>query len=146
MLRCGPESNMTLFDSGLACAHFGSAALTSHDAALSAASSHLLRILIRLLACSNPAFEADGSESNKAKRTSSDWASMSLSRTGSPTRGPNAASALSRRCSEELSGSWIRPAAHHSRTGSVLSEWADSEGLGPPDGLKVCLLLCLGGS
>lgn len=34
----------------------------------------------------------------------------------------------------------MRPAAHHSRTGSVLSEWADSEGLGPPDVLELCSL------
>lgn len=82
---------------------------------------------------SNPAFEADSGDS-KAKRTSSDWGSVSLSRTGSPTKGPNAASALPRRCSEELGGSWMRPAAtsaFHSRTGSVLSDWPDSEGLSP---------------
>ena len=87
-----------------------------------------------VLACSNPAFEADGGDP-RAKRTSSDWGSVSLSRTGSPTKGPTAASALPRRCSEELGGSWIRPAAtsaFHSRTGSVLSEWADSEGVSTP--------------
>ena len=59
---------------------------------------------------------------------------------------PNAASALPRRCSEELGGSWMRPAAHHSRTGSVLSDWADSEGLRPPPVLaflKLCMLLSL---
>lgn len=95
----------------------------------------MLSFLIDMVACSNPAFEPDGGDP-KAQRTSSDWGSVSLSRTGSPTKESNAASALgARRSSDNSEASWMRPAAtsaFHSRTGSVLSEWADSEGIHLP--------------
>ena len=95
----------------------------------------MLSFLIDLVACSNPAFEPDGGDL-KAKRTSSDWGSVSLSRTGSPTIESHAASTLgARRSSDNSEASWMRPAAtsaFHSRTGSVLSDWADSEGIHPP--------------
>ena len=85
--------------------------------------------------CSNPAFKTETAEDLKPKSTSSDWGSVSLSRTGSPTKDLTQipAKGLNQRSSDDSGGSWLRPAAtsaFHSRTGSVLSDWADSEGVG----------------
>lgn len=85
--------------------------------------------------CSNPAFETDTADDLKPKRTSSDWGSVSLSRAGSPIKDLTQISAkgFTQRSSDDSGGSWLRPAAtsaFHSRTGSVLSDWADSEGVG----------------
>lgn len=83
---------------------------------------------------SNSAFET-GSGDARAKRTSSDWGSVSLSRTGSPTKDSNPGRLSTRRSSEDSGGSWLRPAAasgFHSRTGSILSDWGDSEGIQRP--------------
>ncbi|CAK0744384.1 hypothetical protein CVIRNUC_001543 [Coccomyxa viridis] len=79
---------------------------------------------------SNTSIESEAEES-KPKASSSDWGSVSLSRTGSPSKDVDTVGALPRRSSEDSGGSWLRPAApsaFNSRAGSTSSDWADSEG------------------
>ena len=81
--------------------------------------------------CSNPAVQSEA-EDSKPKASSSDWGSVSLSRTGSPSKDIDTVNALPRRSSEDSGGSWLRPAApsaFDSRAGSTSSDWADSEGI-----------------
>lgn len=81
--------------------------------------------------CSNTSIESEAEES-KPKASSSDWGSVSLSRTGSPSKDVDTVGALPRRSSEDSGGSWLRPAApsaFNSRAGSTSSDWADSEGV-----------------